>query len=100
MVNKVDATLDEITKLRAENAKLKAEAERLAKSKNGRLSLKVSSKGGVSLYGVGRFPVSLYRSQWERVLGAADEIKAFIEANRADLAEKSDVAKVEEKATA
>ena len=47
--------------------------------------IKVSSKGGVSVYGLGRFPVTLYLSQWERLLGMANEIKAFIEANRGKL---------------
>lgn len=64
----------QIEALRAENAKLKA-------ARQGKLSLKVSEKGGVSLYGMGRFPVTLYRSQWERLLGNVDQIKAFIEAN-------------------
>lgn len=53
-----------------------------------RLSLKVTEKGGVSCYGLGRFPVTLYLSQWERLLAAKDEIVAFIEANRASLATK------------
>jgi hypothetical protein len=46
-----------------------------------RLSLKVSEKGGVSLYGVGRFPVTLYKEQWTKVLGMKDEIEAFLQAN-------------------
>jgi hypothetical protein len=45
------------------------------------LSLKVSEKGGVSLYGVGRFPVTLYKEQWTKVLGMKDEIEAFLQAN-------------------
>lgn len=53
-----------------------------------RLSLKVTEKGGVSCYGLGRFPVTLYLSQWERLLAAKDDISAFIEANRASLATK------------
>lgn len=53
-----------------------------------RLSLKVTDKGGVSCYGLGRFPVTLYLSQWERLLAAASDITAFIEANRASLATK------------
>ena len=46
-----------------------------------KLSMKVSDKGGLSVYGLGRFPVTLYRGQWERLLGAQAEITAFIEAN-------------------
>lgn len=49
---------------------------------------KASSGGALSVYGLGRFPVTLYRSQWERLLGAADEITAFIAANTASLATK------------
>lgn len=61
----------EIARLMAANAALKASATR-------KLSLKVTEKGGLSLYGMGRFPVTLYRGQWERLLGAKDEITAFI----------------------
>jgi hypothetical protein len=46
-----------------------------------KLSLKIGEKGGLSLYGMGRFPVTLYREQWERLLGHGDDIKAFIAAN-------------------
>ena len=42
------------------------------------LTIKVSEKGGLSVYGLGRFPVTLYKSQWERLLGAVDEIKATL----------------------
>lgn len=71
----------QIEALKAENAKLKA-------ARNSKLSLKVSEKGAVSLYGMGRFPVTLYRSQWERLLGNVDQIKAFIEANADQLTTK------------
>lgn len=53
-----------------------------------KLTLKVTDKGGLSLYGLGRFPVTLYRSQWEKLLGAKDEITAFIEANSSLLTTK------------
>lgn len=45
------------------------------------ISLKVSEKGALSAYGIGRWPLTLYRSQWEAVLGKADDIRAFIKAN-------------------
>ena len=45
------------------------------------MSLKVSEKGALSVYGLGRFPVTLYREQWEKLLGMTDEIRTFIEAN-------------------
>ena len=58
----------EIEKLRAENDQLKTKSVR-------GLSLKVSEKGAVSLYGVGRFPVTLYKEQWTKILGMKDEIE-------------------------
>lgn len=53
------------------------------------LSLKVSEKGAVSLYGMGRFPVTLYGSQWDRLLNEAETIKAFLVANAALLSVKA-----------
>jgi hypothetical protein len=64
----------EFERLTAENAALKA-------ASNGPLSLKVSEKGAVSVYGLGRFPVTLYREQWEKLIGTAAQITAFIAAN-------------------
>jgi hypothetical protein len=57
--------------------------------KAGRMEFRVSEKGGVSVYGLGRFPVTLYYEQWQRLLGAADELKAFLEANKGKLKLKS-----------
>ena len=71
----------ELERLRAENAKLKS------KDSAG-LSLKVSEKGAVSLYGMGRFPVTLYKEQWLRILAAAPEIETFIRENDAKLKTK------------
>lgn len=71
----------ELERLRAENAKLKG---REAKG----LSLKVSAKGAVSVYGLGRFPVTLYQEQWVRLLDAADEVRQFIRDNEAELKKK------------
>jgi hypothetical protein len=65
----------EIERLRAENEALKKPAAR------GAMSLKVSEKGALSVYGMGRFPVTLYREQWEKLLGLSDEIRQFIQAN-------------------
>jgi hypothetical protein len=50
--------------------------------------LRVSEKGGVSLYGMRRFPVTFYREEWERILGMGDEIRAFIAANAGELKTK------------
>ena len=74
--------------LRAELERLRAENERLKKAGRGQLAMKVSEKGALSVYGMGRFPVTLYKEQWLRLLCLADEIKAFIEANQANLKSK------------
>jgi hypothetical protein len=71
----------ELERLRAENAQLKN------KDKGG-VTLKVSEKGAVSLYGMGRFPVTLYKEQWLRILGNAPEIEAFIRDNESRLKSK------------
>jgi hypothetical protein len=71
----------ELERLRAENAQLKN------KDKSG-LTFKVSEKGAVSLYGMGRFPVTLYKEQWLRVLASAPEIEAFIHENESRLKTK------------
>ncbi len=68
--------------LRAELERLKAENESLKKGRaGGGVSLKVSEKGAVSVYGMGRFPVTLYKEQWEKLLAMSDQIKAFISEN-------------------
>jgi len=74
--------------LKAELERLRAENEALKQGRRG-VSLKVSEKGGVSVYGLGRFPVTLYKEQWEKLLAMADEIKKFI-------ADNSDRLKVKE----
>jgi hypothetical protein len=71
----------ELEKLKAENAALKA---RGAKG----VSMKVSEKGAVSVYGLGRFPVTLYQEQWRKLLDMADDIRAFIQENEARLKKK------------
>jgi hypothetical protein len=69
--------------LKAEIERLKAENEALKTKKGakGTLSMKVSEKGALSVYGMGRFPVTLYKEQWIKLLGIADDIKKFIEEN-------------------
>ena len=71
----------EIERLRAENEALKARAQRGG-------HLRVSDKGGVSVYGLGRFPVTLYKEQWRRLLDMADEIRAFIRDHESELKSK------------
>lgn len=58
---------------------------RLGDRKPVALTFKVSEKGGVSVYGLGRFPVTLYYEQWGRLLERADELKAFLEENKGKL---------------
>lgn len=78
-----NSLMQELERLRAENAALKA---RSAKG----LSLKVSEKGAVSVYGLGRFPVTLYKEQWAKLLDMADDIRTFIHENEAHLKVKEE----------
>ena len=71
--------------LQAELARLRAENADLKQKRTGSVSIKVSEKGAVSVYGLGRFPVTLYQEQWTKLLAMADEIRAFIEENRSKL---------------
>jgi len=72
---------DELERLRKEN-------EALKKGKAPAIRMKVSEKGAVSVYGMGRFPVTLYKEQWLKLLDMADDIRAFIAANEAQLKTK------------
>lgn len=69
-----DDIKSELERLRAENAALKKGASK-------GLSLRVSEKGALSVYGLGRFPVTLYKEQWLKLLDMTDDIRAFINAN-------------------
>jgi hypothetical protein len=71
----------ELERLRNENAALK-------KGAGAGISMKVSEKGAVSIYGMGRFPVTLYKEQWLKLLDMSDDIRAFIKANDAQLKTK------------
>ena len=73
----------ELERLRAENESLKS-----GRSAKGAISLKVSEKGAVSLYGLGRFPVTLYKEQWERLLQQSEQIRSFIAENEDKLKKK------------
>jgi hypothetical protein len=74
--------------MQAEIERLRAENETLKKPVRGQMSLKVSEKGALSVYGLGRFPVTLYREQWEKLLAIADEIRQFIQDNTHQLKKK------------
>lgn len=73
----------ELDRLRAENEALKNK-----KSNSGTLSMKVSEKGALSVYGMGRFPVTLYKEQWTKLLGISDELKKFMQENDSKLKTK------------
>jgi len=72
----------EIERLRAENANLKKPVQR------GQISMKVSEKGALSVYGLGRFPVTLYREQWDKLLSVSDQIRDFIQSHDSELKKK------------
>lgn len=74
--------------LQQEIERLKAENERLKKPSRGQTSLRVSEKGALSVYGLGRFPVTLYREQWEKLLGMGDDIRQFIADHDSELKKK------------
>ena len=76
--------------LKAELERLKAENERLKTQRGRSVSLKVSEKGGVSVYGLGRFPVTLYKEQWTKLFTMVDDIRAFIKEHDAELKTKPD----------
>ena len=69
-----------LARLEAENQALREQAEQ---KKDSQLRLKVSEKGGLSVYGLGRFPVTLYKEQWARLLDYTDEIRSFLKENDA-----------------
>ncbi|MBI3681571.1 MAG: hypothetical protein HY235_14400 [Acidobacteria bacterium] len=72
----------------AEIERLKAENEALKRPVRGAISFRVSDKGAVSVYGLGRFPVTLYKEQWERLLNHIEELRKFIQENDARLKRK------------
>ena len=76
-----DSMREELERLRKENEALKKGAAR-------GVSLKVSEKGGVSVYGLGRFPITLYKEQWLKLLDLSDDIRAFIATNESRLKTK------------
>jgi hypothetical protein len=74
--------------MKAEIERLRAENENLKKPSRGQLALKVSEKGALSVYGMGRFPVTLYREQWEKLLSMSEQIREFIKVNDSVLKKK------------
>lgn len=78
-----DDVQSELERLRAENESLRSQ-----KRTAGTLAFKVSDKGAVSVYGLGRFPVTLYQEQWDKLLAQTEELRSFINENRARLKKK------------
>ena len=80
----VEQMAQEIARLTAENAKL-------ASAKVSRpLTIKLSQKGGISVYGMGKFPITLYKEQWERLLAFAEQIHAFIKNHEGEFVSKEE----------
>ena len=75
--------------LKAELERLRQENATLKKGAASGLRLKVSEKGAISVYGMGRFPVTLYKEQWLKLLTISDDIRAFIAANEGQLKTKN-----------
>lgn len=76
--------------MQAELERLKAENESLKSRGAKGISMKVSEKGGLSVYGLGRFPITLYKEQWTRLLELSEDIKSFLKENDAKLKTKGD----------
>ena len=81
--------MSESEELKSELERLRAENAALKRTSSKGLSLKISEKGALSVYGMGRFPVTLYQEQWTKLLDMADEIRAFIAANSDKLKTKA-----------
>jgi hypothetical protein len=87
-----DNLVQELERLRAENAALKSRSQK-------GLSMKVSEKGAVSVYGLGRFPVTLYKEQWTKLLDMAEDIRSFIKENETQLKAKEEKTKAQDGAS-
>src|SRR5262250_351471 len=74
--------------LKAELERLRKENESLKKGAAKGISMKVSEKGGLSVYGLGRFPITLYKEQWTKLLDLSDEIRQFLTTHDAELKAK------------
>jgi len=75
--------------LMAEVERLRKENESLKKGAAKGISMKVSEKGGLSVYGLGRFPITLYQEQWTKLLDMSEDIRAFIAAHQGELKTKA-----------
>ena len=80
--------MSEADEMKAELERLKAENETLKTRASRAISMKVSEKGGLSIYGMGRFPITLYKEQWSKLLEMSDDIRAFMKENDSKLKAK------------
>lgn len=78
-----DQLKEELDRLRAENDALKAQ-----RRSGAGLTFRVSEKGAVSVYGLGRFPVTLYQEQWDKLFASIEDLKRFVDENRSRLKKK------------
>jgi hypothetical protein len=74
--------------MKAELERLRRENESLKKGSARGVSMKVSEKGGLSVYGLGRFPITLYKEQWSKLLDMSDQIRDFLKTHDAELKSK------------
>lgn len=74
--------------MKAELERLRKENETLKQRSSRAVSMKVSEKGGLSVYGLGRFPITLYQEQWTKLLDMSDEIRQFITEHQGQLKKK------------
>lgn len=91
---------NDITQMQAELARLRAENEALKQANVKALTLKVGESGTISVYGLGRYPVSLYSEQWERLLAIAPRIQSFAKEHAAEIVAKQLAKQTAVKATA
>ena len=82
------ASLMSEDEVKTELERLRQENDRLKRAATKGVTLKVSEKGGLSVYGLGRFPVTLYKEQWTKLLDMADDLRAFIRENDSQLKTK------------
>jgi hypothetical protein len=95
----MEKMMAEFQKLKAEKDALEAENSKLKAQKTKEVYFKVSEKGAVSMYGLSRFPVTLYMEQWGKVFEHKEAIEAFIEENKDTLVKKEDKKKDDKKMT-
>lgn len=90
MADQHNARLSQGNNLQAENEALRRRIAELEAAKQKPIRFKVTEKGGMSVYGLGRFPTTLYKSQWKRLLSVIGEIEVFLAEHDGELTNKAD----------